>query len=195
MPASVEEDASSSQDRQEEANDMKNGKKERITDFNTNKKVIRGTGESHSPDEDELSLYGSSDLDEQIGHLGYATKIPKVNFASNNDDSEPKESDEDDLIKDTANDFRAVEKPGPPIEKKLASKINNVMFNPVSREKLAQKLEKTLYSLKIKKCNSKILSEMLQSKTRSKDLKTQKKQDCILKAVRAISKAKVLMHY
>ena len=53
------------------------------------------------------------------------------------------------------------------------------MFNPVNREKLVQKLEKhprpeNLNSLKIKKCNPKIWKEMLQSKTRSKDLKTQK---------------------
>ena len=53
------------------------------------------------------------------------------------------------------------------------------MFNPVSSEKLVQKLEKhprpeNLNSLKIKKCNPKIWKEMLQSKTRSKDLKTQK---------------------
>ena len=38
------------------------------------------------------------------------TKSPKVNFANNNDESEPEEIDEDDLIKDIANDFSAVEK-------------------------------------------------------------------------------------
>ena len=53
------------------------------------------------------------------------------------------------------------------------------MFNTVNQEKLVQKLEKNprpenLNSLKIKKCNPEIWSEMLQSKTRSKDLKTQK---------------------
>ena len=52
------------------------------------------------------------------------------------------------------------------------------MFNPVNREKLVQKLEKhlrpeNLNSLKIKKFNPEIWSEMLQLKTRSKDLKTQ----------------------
>ena len=67
------------------------------------------------------------------------------------------------------------------------------MFNPVNREKLVQKLEKhprpeNLNSLKIKKCNPKIWKEMLQSKTRSKDLKTQKMQGCISKAVGAIAK-------
>ena len=120
------------------------------------------------------------------------TNSPKVHFA-NNDESEPEESDEDDLINDIASDFSAVEKTGPPIGKKLASIINNVMFNPVNKEKLVQKLGKhhrpeNLNSLKIKKCNPEIWSEMLQSKTRSKDLKTQKMQDCVLKAVGAISK-------
>ena len=50
-------------------------------------------------------------------------KNPKVNFANNNDESEPDGSDEDDLIKDIANDFSAVEKTGPPIRTKLASII------------------------------------------------------------------------
>ena len=72
-----------------------------------------------------------------------------------------------------------MEKTGPPIGKNLTRIIYNVTFNPVSREKLVQKLEKhprpeNLNSLKIKKCNPKIWKEMLQSKTRSKDLKTQK---------------------
>ena len=49
------------------------------------------------------------------------------------------------------------------------------MFHPVGTEKLVQKLEKQLQpenlnSLKIKKCNPEIWSEILQSKTRSKDL-------------------------
>ena len=44
-----------------------------------------------------------------------------------------------------------------------------------------------LDSLKVKKYNTEIWSEMLQSKTRSKDLKTQKLQDCIVKAVGVIA--------
>ena len=77
---------------------------------------------------------------------------------ANNDELELGGSDEDDFIKDIANHFSAVEKTGPPIGKKLASLINNVMLNPVNREKPVQKLEKhprleNLNSLKIKKCN------------------------------------------
>ena len=44
------------------------------------------------------------------------------------------------------------------------------MFNSVIREKLVQELQKI--SLKIKKCNPEIWSEMLQSNTRSKDIST-----------------------
>ena len=131
-------------------------------------------------------------MDEQIDRLVDTTNSPKINFA-NNDESEPKGSDEDDLIKDIASVFSAVEKTGAPIGKILANIINIVMFNTVNRGKLVQKLEKhprseNLDSLKIKKCNPEIWSEMLQSKARSKDLKTQKMQGCVLKAVGVISK-------
>ena len=192
---SVEDDgdnSSSSHDCQEEDNDARNGKRKCVTNLKVNKKVIRETGDSHPLVEDELSLYGGSDLDEQIDRLVDMTNSPKVHFA-NDDESEPEESDEDDLINDIASDFSAVEKTDPPIGKKLASIINNVMFNPVNKEKLVQKLGKhhrpeNLNSLKMKKCNPEIWSEMVQSKTRSNDLKTQKMQSCLLKAVGAISK-------
>ena len=45
------------------------------------------------------------------------TKNAQVNFAINNDGSESGQSDENDLIKDIANDFGAVEKTGPIIGK------------------------------------------------------------------------------
>ena len=107
------------------------------TNFSINKKVVRQAGESHPLEEDEPSLYGCSDLDEQIGWLVFTTKSPKVNFAINND-SDSEESDENDLIKDTANNFSAVEQTGPPVGKNLANIINNVMFNSVIREKLVR---------------------------------------------------------
>ena len=47
--------------------------------------------------------------------VALTTKSPKVNFASNNDDSEHGEGDEDDLVKDIANNVSAVGKKGPPI--------------------------------------------------------------------------------
>ena len=123
--ASVEDDggnSSSSHDCQEEDTDARKGKRKHVTNLKVNKKVIRETGDSHPPVEDELSLHGSSDLDEQIDGLVDTTNSPKVNFA-NNDESEHEGSDEDDLINDIASDFTAVEKTGPPIGKKLASTI------------------------------------------------------------------------
>ena len=73
------------------------------------------------------------------------------------------------------------------------------MFDPVNRERLVQKLEKyprpeNLNSLKSKNVIQKSgVKCSLQSNTRTKDLKTQKMQGCILEAVGAISK--VTTHY
>ena len=139
--ASVENDGGSSSC-QEEAIDTRKGKRKCVTNFNINKKVVRETGDSQPPAKGELSLYGGSDLDEQTDQLADTTNS-QVNFPNHNDESETEESDEDDLIKDIANYFSAVEKAGPPIGKNLANVIYNVMFNPVNREKLVQKLEKT----------------------------------------------------
>ena len=142
--ATIEDDggsSSSSHDCKEEDPDTTKGKRKRVTNLNVNKKVFREAGDSHPPAEDELSLYGGSDLDEQIDQLVDTTNSPKANF-ENNDESGPEGSDEDDIIKHIASDFSAGEKTGPPICKKMAGIINNVMLNPVNREKLAQKLEK-----------------------------------------------------
>ena len=58
--------SSSSHDCQEEAIVTRKGKGKRVTNFNINKEIVRETDESHPPAEDELSLYGVSDLNEQI---------------------------------------------------------------------------------------------------------------------------------
>ena len=60
----------------------------------------------------------------------------------------------------------------------MANTINNVMFC-LTQGKTGSKIRKNpthenLNILKIKKCNPEIWSEMLQSKTKSIDLKTQK---------------------
>ena len=68
----------------------------------------------------------------------------------------------------------------------MAKIINNIIGTPINKEKHPR--PENLDSLKVKKCNAEIWSEMLQPKTRSKDLKTQKLQGCILKAVGVISK-------
>ena len=154
----------SSHDCQEKYTETRKGKRKRVTNLNVNKKVLRETGDCHPPAEDELSLHGSSDLDEQIDRLVDTTNSPNVNFA-NNDESEHEGSDEDDLIKGIASNFSPVGKTGPPIGKMLANVINNVMLNPENREKLVQKLKKhprpeNVNSLKIKKCNPGIIVEL-----------------------------------
>ena len=98
---------------------MRRSKRKRVTNFNINEKVVTKTGDSYPLAEDELSLYGVSDLDEQIDRLRRPTIVMLI-FTNNNDESEPEESDEDDLMKDIAN------KAGPPIKKNLANMINNV---------------------------------------------------------------------
>ena len=75
--------------------------------------TFRETGDSHPPAEDELPLYGGSDLDQQNDPLVDTTNS-QVNFVNHNkDEFESEESDEDDLMKDSANDFSAAEKTGP----------------------------------------------------------------------------------
>ena len=115
-----------------------------------------------------------------------SVKVPFFN-------EEGEDSDEDDLIKDIENDFNSVEQAGEPISSNLAKIINNVIRIPINKEKLVKKLGRhprpeNVDWLKVNKCNAEILSEMLQSMTRSKDLKTQKLQGYILKPVRVISK-------
>ena len=59
--ASVEDDGdnsiSSSHDCQEEDTDARKGKRKHVTNLKVNKKVIRETGDSHPPVEDELSIW------------------------------------------------------------------------------------------------------------------------------------------
>ena len=107
---------------------MRKGKKKYVTvNFNTNKKVVRETCGSYSPADRRRTVFFSYmngfDLGmyEQTDPLdgGHHQIFKKVNFASNNDDSKPEESD-DDLI-DIANNFSAVKKIGPQIDKNLAS--------------------------------------------------------------------------
>ena len=155
------------------------------TNFSINKKVVREVGESHPPAEDELSLYCFTDFDEQIGRLADTTKSPKVDFAINENDSEYEE-----MMKMTSSRILLTIlvqwKKQVHQWEKIGLTINNVIYNSVITEKLVQELQEN--SLKIKKCNPEIWSEMLQSNIRSKDLKTQKMQSCILEAVGAISK-------
>ena len=78
--------------------------------FIINKNVVRQAVESHPTAENEMSLFGCSNFDEQIGGLVDTTKSSKVNIAININDSESEKSYENDLIKNIANDFSAVER-------------------------------------------------------------------------------------
>ena len=68
--------------------------------------TLRKTSEHcQSPEEDEMSLYGGSDLDDQIERLVDTSHIANANGVAIKDE----ESDEDELIKDSENDFNWVE--------------------------------------------------------------------------------------
>ena len=192
--ARIEDGSSTSCDEssqcEKEVKEKRKAKRKRLSSSKSQskKKHIRDSATSRHQD-DEISLYGGSDLDEQIDRL--VDKGPNANAKEGSNYDEV--SDEDDLIKDIENDFCSVEKTGEPIDNNLAKIINNVVLNPISKDKLLKKLDshprpENLNSLRVKKCNREIWSEMVQSKTRSKDLKIQKMQGCILKAVGVISK-------
>ena len=185
--ASGEDDINS--DNSQGETDMCKAKRKHLSSKRQKSKTqVRDIGENHQPpEENELSLYGGSDLDDQIDRLVDTLHIANAKGGCINDEGE------DDLIKDIENDLGSVEQTGEPIGSNLAKVINNIICTPINKDKLVKKLEshprpENLDSLKVKKYNTEIWSEMLQSKTRSKDLKTQKLQDCILKAVGVISK-------
>ena len=147
---------------------MRKAKRKRLSSkCQKSKTHVRSTGENRQPpEEDEFSLYGGSDLDDQIDRLVDTPHIANAKGGRINE--EGKDSDEDDLIKDIENDFNSVEQTGEPIGSNLAKIINNVICTPINKEKLVKKLERhpkpeNLDSLKVKKCNTEIWSEMLQS--------------------------------
>ena len=137
---------------------------------------VRDTDEHRPPpEEDELSLYDGSDLDDQIEKLIDTSHIANAKEVRINEEDE--DSDEDDLIKDIENDLKSVEQTEEPIGSNLAKIINNVIRTPVNTDKLVKKLKslprpENLDSLKVKKCNIEMWSKMLQSETRFSDFKS-----------------------
>ena len=73
-----------------------------MTNSSINKKAVRQAGESTPPSESKVNLDSGSDLDKQIVRLLGTTKNAPFNFAFNNDGSESRQSDEDDIINDIA---------------------------------------------------------------------------------------------
>ena len=107
--------------------------KESISPLNVRKvRHVRDIGENHQPpEEDELSLYGGSDLDDQIDRLVDTPYIANAKGGCINE--EGKDSDDDDLIKDIENDFNWVEQTGEPIGSNLA-KIISVICTPINKD-------------------------------------------------------------
>ena len=178
--ASGEEDRNSESSQYE--TDMRKSKRKRLSyKCKKNKKHVRETGKSRQPpEEDELCLYGGSELDGQIKRL---IDTPHTANAKRGSNEEGTGSDEDDLIKDIEYDFNSMEETRGSIGSSLSKIFNNVICAEISKEKLVKKLEnhprpKNLDALKVKKCSTEIWNEMLHSKTRSEDLKTQKMKSC-----------------
>ena len=106
-----------------------------------------------------MSLYGGSDLDNQIGRLVDTPHIASANRGRIKEEGE--DGDEDNLIKDIEDDFNLVEQTGEPIRSNLAKITNSVICTPVNKEKLVKKLEshprpEDLGLLKVKKWNTEI---------------------------------------
>ena len=130
--------------------DMRNAKRKRHSSKSQKSKTHgRDTCETRQPpEEDELSLCGESDLDNQIDRLVDTPHIGNAKGGCINEEGE--DSDEYDLIKNIENDFNSTEQTGDPIGSNLAKIINKVIRNPINKEKLVKKLESTP-NLKIQK--------------------------------------------
>ena len=82
---------------------------------------LRDPGENHQqPEEDELSLYGGSDLDDQIDRLVDTLYYSHCQRKGGRISEKGEESDDDDLIKDIENGFNLAEQTGEPIGSNLA---------------------------------------------------------------------------
>ena len=92
--------------------DKKKAKRKRISSKSQKSKThIRHTGDHRQPqEEDKLSLYGGSDLDDQIYRFVDTSHIANAKGSHINEECE--ESDEDDLIKDIENYLNSVEQTG-----------------------------------------------------------------------------------
>ena len=125
-----------------------------MTNLNVNKKVLRETGDSHPPAEDNclymVALTCMSKLTDWWTPPIVQRLVLQIMMNLNLKGVMNMISSK--ILLETLVQW----KKQIPNREKMASIINNVMFNPVNREKLAQKLEKhlrpeNLNSLKIKK--------------------------------------------
>ena len=110
--------------------------------YQKSKTHVRDTGENcQPPEEDELSLYGGSDFDNQIDKLVDTPHIANANGGHINEDGE--DSDENDFIKDIENDFNLVEQTGEPIGSNLVKITNSVIRTPINKENLLKSWKAT----------------------------------------------------
>ena len=136
----VERDDINSDSSQGETDMCKAKRKHLSSKRQKSKTQVRDIGENHQPpEENELSLYGGSDLDDQIDRLVDTLHIANAKRGCINDEGE--DSDEDDLIKDIENDLGSVEQTGEPIGSNLAKIINNIIRTPINKDKLVKKLK------------------------------------------------------
>ena len=132
--------------------DIRKAKRKRLSSKCQKSKTDVRDADEHRPppEEDELSLYDGSDLDDQIEKLIDTSHIANA--------KEVRINEEDDHIKDIENDLNSVEQTEELIGSNLAKIINNVICTPVNTQKLVKKLKslprpENLDSLKVKKCN------------------------------------------
>ena len=136
---------------------------------------------------DNVSIPGESDMDERIKDL----------CASDNDAAQVLDNEETIFFKDLANVLEPEAVEGPPVNEKLAEVFNGLCTKPLSKEKIAYKLEQypTPSNCKLitRKCNPLIWKDLLDTKHRSFDIKLQKSQNSIVSASNAILRATDLL--
>ena len=132
--------------------------------------------------DDEISIPSQSDMDMRINNIL-------------NDDSSTSSSDEDtsELLKELRNDFMADEETGPPLREDLADLFKGMKEKPLSKEKILEKSKKhpqpSNCKLFAQQVNPEIWNNALTASERSLDLKLQKVQKLITKAISANLKA------
>ena len=101
---------------------MRKAKRKRLSSKCQKRRThLRGPGENHQqPEEDELSLYGGSDLDDQIDRLVDTLYYSDCQRKGGRISEKGEDSDDDDLIKDIENGFNLAEQTGEPIGSNLA---------------------------------------------------------------------------
>ena len=130
---------------------------------------------NNSAQEDGISIPNESDMDDKVNDLCHDIS---------SEDSEDEETDVmlDNIAKDLVNQNEA----GLPISDKVATLFNSIVANPLSSDKLSEKLKSYLRpnncNLETKLVNPDIWTNVLSSKQRSYDVKLQRVQNLLVKS-------------